>query len=100
MSLIIDTLGGLCPVQGEGTIDGVPFYFRARWDGWDIGVGDDPVGIAMCCVEGWHRDGQWGDSPYGAGYMPLSVAQDIIERCAKEYQNERMKKAVLLRSCE
>lgn len=30
--------GGACPVQGQGLIDGHPFYYRARGRGWDLDV--------------------------------------------------------------
>ena len=42
--LKIDMLGGNCPVQAEGTIDGRPFYFRARGQSWSMGIGGDVVG--------------------------------------------------------
>jgi hypothetical protein len=41
MSLVIDWLGGNCPVQAEGTLDGVPFYFRARGTSVTVDVGDE-----------------------------------------------------------
>jgi len=63
MVLYIEKIGGLCPVQAEGTIDGKPFYFRARHRQWSIGIGDDPVGAPE-----WHRREAWGDGPYAAGY--------------------------------
>lgn len=39
-------LGGACPVQGDGEVDGVPFYFRARGRHWSIefGLGTDEDG--------------------------------------------------------
>jgi hypothetical protein len=80
--LLIDQIGGNCPVQAEGTIDGVPFYFRARGEHWSIGVGgDDPV-----CAPEWEREEEWGDGPFAAVWMPLDEARRIIERCAGEYR--------------
>lgn len=35
----IEWLSGVCPVQAEGTIDGEPFYFRARGARWHIEIG-------------------------------------------------------------
>ena len=29
--LVIDWLEGYCPVQAEGTYNGLPLYFKARW---------------------------------------------------------------------
>lgn len=89
MSLVIDTLGGMCPVQAEGTIDGVPFYFRARGEHWKFSAGIDPVKISLGWAEGFFREEEWGDGPFSAGYMPLDEAQKIIEKCAAEFQQER-----------
>lgn len=37
-------LGGTVPVEGKGTLAGVPFYFRARGSVWSLSVGgEDPV---------------------------------------------------------
>lgn len=41
--VIIDNVGGNCPLQAEGTINGLPFYYRARWDTWSIGIGGEPI---------------------------------------------------------
>ena len=30
-----------CPVQCAGTVNGQPFYFRARGERWTLGVGGD-----------------------------------------------------------
>lgn len=57
--LEISLIGGNCPVQAEGTINGEPFYFRARWDHWSLGVGGDPVSApdreltSVCEAAGW-----------------------------------------------
>lgn len=40
MELIITSLGGVCPVQAEGTINGKPFYFRARHGKWSLDIAD------------------------------------------------------------
>lgn len=37
-NIVFDTIGGQCPVQAEGTIDGHGFYFRARGESWSIQV--------------------------------------------------------------
>jgi len=79
--LVIETIGGNCPFQAEGTIGGVPFYFRARGQHWSIGIGgDDAVGNPA-----WYREEPWGDGPFAAGWMDEGEARRIIERCAAEY---------------
>lgn len=63
--LIINSIGGYCPCQADGTMDGFPFYFRARWDGWTLSVaapGEDP---AQVFVDNYH-DGK-GSGAYFVG---------------------------------
>lgn len=45
--------GGACPVQGEGTLDGLPIYYRARGSGWSLTV-------RLSEHESWH----YGEDPY------------------------------------
>ena len=78
-SVVIDTIGGNCPVQAEGTIDGVPFYFRARGDSWSLGIGADPVGKAHWEHREWF--GEWPD----AGWMSLEEAAAFLHRAADRY---------------
>lgn len=40
---ITQPFGGQCPVQAEGTVDGVTWYFRAR-DTVSVSVGPEPIG--------------------------------------------------------
>ena len=37
--VIIDGIGGYCPVQGSGLVDGSEFYFRSRGDSWSMSIG-------------------------------------------------------------
>jgi hypothetical protein len=90
MQLVIETLGGMCPVQGEGTVDGFPFYFRARGASWSFSVADkdgDPV------MNGPGEDGFHIAEPYGtwpeAGYMDIGIARAIIERSARKFVESR-----------
>lgn len=69
-------IGGNCPVQGEGTVDGSAFYFRARGDGWQFHVApteDDIFDAPTFYIE---RD--YGDGPFDAGWMPLHEAYAFI----------------------
>jgi len=78
--LHIETIGGNCPVQAEGTVNGTPFYFRARGNSWSFSVGEDPFG-----APDWDRAEKWGDEPFAAGWMELSEARRIISECAEAY---------------
>jgi hypothetical protein len=85
MELIIDSVGGLCPCQGEGTVDGYEFYFRARHGAWTFNISLDPnhdaVAASLGRCERFHRE---GDDPTG-GYMEPEVARRIIQQCAEEF---------------
>jgi len=94
--LDIQCLGGLCPVQGDGLVDGHRFYFRARGEGWTfdvwaLGVGltgdglgpmfdlpeEDPVFSTGCPYK--------PDIPFEAGYMPDDEARVFIEESARKF---------------
>lgn len=84
--VIITTIGGFCPVQAEGTIDGHEFYFRARGERWTIGIGGDPVMAAD-----WHygEDYQPTDGwevKFAAGYMTVEEAEAFINKAAGLYR--------------
>jgi hypothetical protein len=88
--LVITNLGGMCPVQGEGTIDGFPFYFRARGQRYTFSVASTPDGDPLEAwggsdEVGYHVQHSWGDGPFAAGYMELDVAESFIRQCAREY---------------
>ena len=36
LGIVLETYGGNCPVQIEGSFDGLRFYFRARGFGWSF----------------------------------------------------------------
>lgn len=95
----IDKLGGMCPVQAEGRMDGRPFYFRARWDSWSVGVApvggsfDDAVEAQMLvdpsCMGGWAYEEDYGDGGgYDAGWMTNREALEFIEQAAKRFRDE------------
>jgi hypothetical protein len=69
---------GACPLQIEGTIDGEPYYFRARGEHWSMGIGGDTVVEPL-----WSMSGPWGDGPFAAGYMPEHIGQAIVEKCCE-----------------
>ena len=82
---------GHCPVQAEGTVRGLRFYFRAKYDVWEFSIAtsqiSDPVDICSS-EQGFYRSGSYGKS-YGrgpsAGWMPYDDVEQIIRRCADEY---------------
>ncbi len=90
--LLIDELWGDKPRPVDGFNDGDEFYFRSRWSDWDVAVSNDP---AVDPSDGHHdrlafyREGEYGDGPYGASYMPLHIAEFIIRWCSRDYLIEK-----------
>ncbi|MCV9965101.1 hypothetical protein OIU34_24695 [Pararhizobium sp. BT-229] len=78
----IDWLAGFCPVQAEGTIDGLPFYFRARGRRWRIGIGGDRVMNPM-----WGYGELYGTGPFDAGWMSEDEALVFIEKAVGLYRS-------------
>ena len=100
MTIVISMIGGHCPMQAEGTIDGVPFYFRARGRDWSMGIGQDPVGIPhpseirteppyIVDADEWYCLCTWGTEPFAAGWMEESEARRLISWCAEEYLRQK-----------
>lgn len=96
MDLDIQTLGGNCPVQGDGTVDSHRWYFRARGEAWSFEVWAEGIGIPV-------DDGNLGwdlpmeepvfdigapynpEDEFGAGYMPEEDARRFIEESAQKF---------------
>lgn len=74
----IDSIGGNCPVQAEGFIDGWPFYFRARGQEWSMSIAEP--GFDACGEEVWEHREPYGDDPYAAGWMPEDEARAFIDK--------------------
>jgi hypothetical protein len=80
----IDSLGGKCPIQGYGTVDGVPFYFKGRGEKWVISVGDDPLS-----PNAWSYTEPYGDEPFAAGWISEDEALDFIRKGVKIYRTSQ-----------
>lgn len=78
----IDWIGGNCPVQAEGRIDGRGFYFRARGESWSLELAEEgePVDYEGSA---WSHEEEWGDGPYAAGWMPEKTAREMIAKAAQ-----------------
>lgn len=79
--LVIDWLGGNCPVQAEGTIDGQKFYFRARGSKWSFSVGGE-----LIWSPDWRYEEPYGDGPYAAGWMSEEAARAFIDKAVGIYR--------------
>lgn len=80
-SLHIEQIGGNCPVQAEGAIDGEPFYFRARGEHWSFSVGAEPVGQPH-----WSWRQRYPGDRYAAGWMSEEEARAFIAQAAAQYR--------------
>ena len=72
-NLAIETLGGNCPVQGEGWIGESRFYFKARDNHWGLGIGGDP-----CLSPDWYYE----EAAEAAGHMSEAEAMGCLHRAA------------------
>lgn len=73
---------GFCPVQGEGTVDGMWWYFRARHDSWSFEVWRKSFGPDGSLPDGppiWSADAEYDDGDGNASWMPFSHAWQCIE---------------------
>lgn len=69
---------GMCPVQGDGELDGRACYYRSRGDGWQFHVaapGSDDA-LADDAWEYWEDPYVW---PAG-GYVAASVSEACIRK--------------------
>lgn len=83
MVILIDLLGGNCPVQAEGTADGEPFYFRARGERWSMEIGGalgDPA---------WSYTQRYGTEKYAAGWMSEEEATAFIHEAVRRWREDR-----------
>jgi hypothetical protein len=94
--ILIDEIGGACPLQAEGFIDGHPFYFRARGDRWQIGLAaqggtqDDAVQATIMrdLPPGyWYYEEDYGEpNGFAAGWMPVREGLEFIEQAAQRFR--------------
>lgn len=75
-------IGGFCPVQGDGTVDGKTWYFRARHDEWSFEVWDEslgPEGRLPTSEPRWWVVSPYGEGDHDASWMPFSHAWRFID---------------------
>lgn len=87
---IIYTSGpeGLCPVQAFGTVDGFPFYFRARHAHMSLAIAKSKDGDPVDWVASWVYRVEYGDNPHSAGYAPKDHCKAFIEEAASLWKNQ------------
>lgn len=81
-----------CPVQIEGEVDGLPFYFRARWESWSFTVAAQPGGNAISGPLAFGLTGEAEDVGGMAGsWMPHSEVWRHIEEGIAALRAQRPK---------
>jgi hypothetical protein len=88
----LDTYGGNCPVQIEGTYQGEPFYFRARGSHWAVYIGEGALTVdpqALYARDTYRPEGTSDeDARFVAGWMPLDEAFDILRLTLERWRSE------------
>jgi hypothetical protein len=85
--ILFDYIGGNCPVQAEGTIDGAQFYFRARGTHWSLSIATSASG--PWGEDAWEHFEKYSDEEYAAGWMDVSEGEAFIEKGAAIYRKEK-----------
>jgi hypothetical protein len=84
------SISGAAPVQGEGEVDGVGWYFRARGNGWSWETTSfDENGDLALLPDGTtvvEYGGTYGREAYDASYMPTKHAWALIKNCINRYR--------------
>lgn len=75
---------GFCPTQGDGTVDGFPWYYRSRGGAFSFSVAakadGDPVGVKFGDEPGWCVEGD------AAEWEPVADAWTTVIRCIGDYR--------------
>lgn len=94
-SIHITRIYGYCPVQGDGFVNGLPFYFHARFDTWTFAISEtpdvDPVQVAINNAPGFRMQRKYRKQTRGkcdASFMSHAQARVLIESTARYYLNK------------
>ena len=80
----VDYIGGVCPVEAEGSIDGHRFYFSARGDVWQLQIGGaDPSEGAD-----WSYSESYGVTKSAAGFIKPDEARALIRKAILIFRSE------------
>lgn len=85
-TIIIESLGGYAPVQAEGRVNGLPFYWRSRHEHYSLSVAADPGGDPLHVHEegGYYRRYRYG-SGHAASWLPPRTARRLLLRTLADY---------------
>lgn len=80
--VVLDFIGGNCPVQAEGSIYRTPFYFRARGEEWQLDVGPQDTWHGHGC---WSYEEEYDGGEFAAGWVTQGEAMNFIAKAAEIY---------------
>lgn len=84
-------LGGNCPVQAEGVIEGnLLFYFRARGSSWQFHIW--PVGRECYDDDIFLHEEDFGEG-FDAGWMEKETALGLMLKAAEKFKADEIRKA-------
>ena len=78
------TFGGMCPVQGYGTIDGHECYYRSRGSGWQFHVAATSS-AAVFSDDAWVHE----EDPYtwpDGGYVTADISKQCIREAVEKFR--------------
>jgi len=82
--------GGNCPIQGEGTYKGNPWYFRSRGNRWRLYISQNPDLHALDDTNSWIYEESYGDTDFEAGWMPEDEAEKCILKAFTLFENREL----------
>lgn len=88
MHINIEQEGGQCPVQIEGTVNGIPFYFRARGTSWSLSVAKEETSCPLDKTAWMHKE-TYGKGPFDAGWMELEEARGFLHKALNIWAENR-----------
>lgn len=85
-------LWGQCPVQAFGSVNGLPFYFHARFDRWVFAIAEtpdgDPVQVAIENAPGFRMQRKYGRrGNCDASFMSHQQTKSFIVTATRYYLN-------------
>lgn len=88
------TYGGYCPVQAEGLVDFLPFYFRSRGEHWSVEIclnQECPIDYSRWTNREknvWKIRTRYSDEPYKAGAISPQEFVTFLNQAVSKFREE------------